>query len=263
MRIRLTKVLRVVYTGEILSEYRIGHNSLSTSRAAVHLVNLEKIIKKNKNLLKDIPPEHRNYVQQRADDFLGQMAIRAMRQSLKGRGCENSRFTALKYYLKALKYQKDSFDHEFALKLLLPSRYHEVLEFCGWDEEIGIGPEEGPYPDWNLPFVRWGLGPRTELRFKSKKERALLSMICGTHHLSWQNMEIILNGVPIYRHRFATPGRFFEIRIPLETIAGKNVIVFKYQTWDVDNPDKPLALLFKQLHIVSIRKTITNAIVAE
>ncbi|MCR4289245.1 MAG: glycosyltransferase [Candidatus Scalindua sp.] len=249
MKIRLTKQLKTAYTNELLSEYRIGLNGMSSARASVHLANLEGIVKKNEYLLRDIPIEQRNQVRHLVDDFLGQIAKRAMQQTIKSHGYRNNRFNAMRYYLKTIKCQHDRVDYRVILKLLLLNRAYDPIDFYGWDEETGIGSEEGPFPEWNLPVVRWGMGPHTELHFKSKGGLLMLSMICGPHHLRWQRMKVFLNGVQVHQQLFDNDGKFHQIHMSLKTCTGKNLIVLKYETWDKTDSIRPLALLFKQLKI--------------
>jgi glycosyltransferase involved in cell wall biosynthesis len=253
MRIRLTKSLKVKYTGELLTEYRIGHSgsSLSNAGAAEHLANLEKIAQKSRNLLKDATPEQRKYVQRNLDIFLGDMAVRAMKRAIEGRGFVNNGFNSLKFYLKSLRYQNGKIDYGFALKLLLSSYKYPGMAFVGWDEDAGLMPEEGPYPEWDLPVIRWGVRPRTELRFTAHKKASSLSMICGPHHLSWQNVKVILNDREIGQMRFDNPGEFRTIEIPLEACVGHNRVILEYQNWDKTDSGRATALLFKQLRIVS------------
>lgn len=132
-----------------------------------------------------------------------------------------------------------------ALGLLAP--------FLGWDAVSGLRPPEGPYPDWNLPIVRWGLGPRTEMYFEGGGEQLVLSMVCGPWHLAWQEVSILLNGEQIGHRRFDTQFEFVKIRIPMHPRAGRNSLTLRYQTWDDTDPQHPLALLFKSLRILPPR----------
>ena len=120
----------------------------------------------------------------------------------------------------------------------------------GWDEDAGLGQEEGPYPEWQLPIVRWGLGPCTVLCFGSKGRPLTFNAVCGLHHLSWQGMRIILNGDQIHRECFDDPGKFHDIRVSLHPRPGRNRLVLEYKAWDQTHPNRPLALLFKRLQVV-------------
>ena len=44
--------------------------------------------------------------------------------------------------------------------------------FTGWRALTGLGPQEGPFPQWNLPVVRWGTGAETRLQVLSLSDFA-------------------------------------------------------------------------------------------
>ena len=248
MRIRLAKALRAVYTGEPTNEYRIGVSGLSCATAAEHLGNLERAIKKNRHLLDDLTEEQRAYVRQGLYRFLGPFAIRALRQATNDRA-HSSRPNALRYYLKAIKYVGGRFDYRSAMSLLLGRQADMGGDFGGWDRETGLRPEEGPYSQWDLPMVRWGLGSSTELQFSRRGKPMTLHAICGPHHLPWQKIRICLNGEPIHLQQFDTPFKFHEISIPLKSGAGQNLLAIEYETQDDADEHFPMALLFKKLRI--------------
>jgi glycosyltransferase involved in cell wall biosynthesis len=249
MQIRLTKVLQAVYVDEILSEYRIGHDSVSKAEAATHLAYLDRIVKKNMHLLDDVTPERQEYVLKGANDYLSQVAQRAMRQTMEGHERIRNRLSALRYYFMSTRYANKPIDFSFALSLLSPKAKYKELEFVGWDEATGLGPQEGPYPEWQLPVVRWGFGPCTVLVFESKERPLVFSAICGPHHLPRQTMKIILNGKRIHQKRFDNPGEYHEIRVPFRPHPGRNELVLEYDDWETIHTNRPLALLFKRLQV--------------
>jgi hypothetical protein len=122
--------------------------------------------------------------------------------------------------------------------------------FTGWDKASSLRPESGPFPDVDLPIIRWGLGPQTELEFESTGHPLALSLICGPHHISGQKMAILLNGREISTLDFSSPYTFENIVIPINPRAGSNRLTFDYLTWSKSDPNNPLALVFKRLRIV-------------
>ena len=248
MRIRLAKALRAVYTGEPTNEYRIGVSGLSCAKDAEHLGNLERALGKNRHLLDDLSEEQRAYVRQGLYSFLSPFAIRALRQATNDE-VHTSRLNALRYYLKAIKYAGGRFDYKSAVSLLLGRQADLGGNFGGWDQEAGLRPEEGPYSQWDLPIVRWGVGSSTELQFSGRGKQMTLHAICGPHHLPWQKVSICLNGEPIHRQQFDAPFEFHEISIPLKSHAGRNLLAIEYETQDDADESFPMALLFKKLRI--------------
>jgi hypothetical protein len=124
--------------------------------------------------------------------------------------------------------------------------------FVGWDVVDGLRPPVGPFPQWELPVVRWGLGPATNLRFYSYGAPLVLHMVCGPQHLPRQRMKIVLNGEAIGRYRFDRPIEFTDVRITIEPNVGENRLMLEYAAQDESDAEVPRALLFKSLQIVPL-----------
>ena len=122
--------------------------------------------------------------------------------------------------------------------------------FKGWDDISGLGPKSGPYPQWDLPAIRWGMGPRTEFTFESDGEPLALSMTCSPYHVPKQELTILLNGEQAFRRKFDNSGKFEDIAISINPKVGANRMTFEYRTWDKTDPEFAAALLFKRLRIV-------------
>ena len=58
--------------------------------------------------------------------------------------------------------------------------FKRIGVFDGWDDVNGsVGPVEGPYPQWDVPIVRWATGPATVLRVPADLgERVNLGIEC-------------------------------------------------------------------------------------
>jgi len=141
-------------------------------------------------------------------------------------------------------------DEQFIPKALLDWHAME-FSFTGWEKASGLGPAEGPYPDWDLRIVRWGLWPQTQLEFDADGKPLALEIACGTHYLPWQEITILLNGEEVGRYRLGKPGEFMDIRLAVAPRIGRNSLVIEYDVRDQTDPKRPLALLFKRLRIVS------------
>jgi 4-amino-4-deoxy-L-arabinose transferase-like glycosyltransferase len=123
-------------------------------------------------------------------------------------------------------------------------------EAIEWTAAEGLLEEEGPYPQWGLPVVRWGSGTQTGIIFEADGQPLVLFMTCGKHHLEWQEIAVSLNGEQIGQYRFDIPDEFKDIRLPLTPRNGRNVLTIGYQNQDETFPGKPMALLFKQIQIL-------------
>lgn len=122
--------------------------------------------------------------------------------------------------------------------------------FYGWTRATGLAPAEGPYPQWSLPRVRWGLGPVTRLSFESSQgENRNLVMRCKPHQVADQELSVLLDGSPMGRRVFPNGEQFVDVVFPLTASGGAHEIEIRYRTWDASDPDRPLAILFEKLRI--------------
>ncbi|MCC7351031.1 MAG: hypothetical protein IT446_10710 [Phycisphaerales bacterium] len=119
--------------------------------------------------------------------------------------------------------------------------------FSGWDRIDGLAGEEGPYPQWQLPVVRWGLGNATTARFTADAGGVTLRIVARAD-IAGQVMTVELDGKPLMKHSFDQSGRFDTLDIPLPVTAGVHSVVLRYLKHDL-NPDRPMAVLFQKLQI--------------
>jgi hypothetical protein len=121
--------------------------------------------------------------------------------------------------------------------------------FIGWNNTQGLGALEGPYPQWDLPQVRWGLGPATMLRFASDGEAATLILEARQRGRFGQTIVVQLNGQEVGRHEFGEAFAFEEVRIPLALRRGINELLIEYNEWAAAG-GRPIAVLYRRLQIL-------------
>jgi hypothetical protein len=119
--------------------------------------------------------------------------------------------------------------------------------FSGWDRIDGLAPEEGPYPQWNLPVVRWGVGNTTIGQFTAGPGGAALHIVARAD-MPDQMMTVQLDGRTLVTHRFSKPGQFDTLEIPLAADSGTHTIRINYALHE-NNPDRPMAVLYQKLRI--------------
>jgi hypothetical protein len=126
---------------------------------------------------------------------------------------------------------------------------HVGQHFTGWDQATGLAALEGPYPEQNLPQIRWGLGPATHVMLTDEPAGSgelFLDCASGT---AAQVLTVKLDGKPV----FSTPLEYWsfnKLTIPLEFTAGAHDLELDYTHWDQAG-DAPRAVIFKQLAVVS------------
>lgn len=122
--------------------------------------------------------------------------------------------------------------------------------FLRADVEEGLANAEGPHAALGLPAVRWALGPRTRLSFKSAGGAATLVLDARRNDDPHQYMDVRLNGEQVCRHTFGAGHDFQELRLPVRTRAGENELLIEYQSWGSRGDARPLAVLYRRLQLL-------------
>jgi hypothetical protein len=92
--------------------------------------------------------------------------------------------------------------------------YLRTPPFMLGGDEVGFWHTEGPYPQWNLERVRWGLGPASRFRVPNDGGPATL-MLEGQTPFSGQVVTMRIDGADAQRYTFQRVGVPEEIRIDL------------------------------------------------
>jgi hypothetical protein len=113
-----------------------------------------------------------------------------------------------------------------------------------------FGPIEGPYPQSNLPQVRWGYGPSSSIRLPASNKAQRLQLEAQTA-LGEQNLEIRMNGKVVHRHAFAALNAPEIINVGLPQTDGERIVEFSYsQSSGVQGNDpRNMAVLFRRIQI--------------
>lgn len=126
----------------------------------------------------------------------------------------------------------------------------QCASFSGWEQSEGLNPIEGPYPDWGLPRVRWGLAPRTRLLFSSRGGPKYLTGMCLGSQPK-QSVAIRLNQQLLQKLAVPQAKEFVPFCVPLPTRDPANELVLEYSSWSSSPGDsRKLGVLFKTLQIV-------------
>lgn len=113
----------------------------------------------------------------------------------------------------------------------------------------GLGPMEGPYPQWQLGRVRWGLGSASRIRITPPRAGRYHLIISARAPQKQQAIAIALDGREIGDHAFTTVDQFEQINLPLDLSAGEHELKLSY-TRPQNVQDHPRSVLFRRLQIV-------------
>jgi 4-amino-4-deoxy-L-arabinose transferase-like glycosyltransferase len=126
----------------------------------------------------------------------------------------------------------------------------DLPAFYGWKDAHGLDRPEGPYPQWNLPVVRWARGTKTTLTFDSAGGRAELLMECRRNDRPDQALTIRVNSARIHRFEFGSGWAFFPQRLEFDTAPGLNTIEIEYDHTTGDEKNGR-AVLYRRLQILA------------
>jgi Dolichyl-phosphate-mannose-protein mannosyltransferase len=142
--------------------------------------------------------------------------------------------------------------------LLLPEGASKIgggsPAFIGWNAVDGITPVLGPFPQWNLPRVRWGLYPATHLRVRILQagRYAFVCRMRRNDNLK-QTMTIDVNGRDLKTYHFSDEFKFEPLTLDLKLNAGVTHIALRYGSGDQDGPPNR-AVLFSTLQVIPVPK---------
>ena len=93
----------------------------------------------------------------------------------------------------------------------------------------GLQPPEGPYPQWNLPRLRWSRVPAVTLRVPSIPDLAKirLSLSVRTHIRPKATLEVLGNGALLKHVEFSDPNDWQAITVDVPCRPMENVIVLR------------------------------------
>ncbi len=120
--------------------------------------------------------------------------------------------------------------------------------FRGIRPLAGLGPLEGPYPQWGLHFrVRWAMGPVT--RFEVRLP------VAARVRLAWdarsdfpdQTITLKISGRPVHTHAFSAPSVFEHGEVFQDLTAGRHLVELEHSHWHApsERDDRPLAVLLR------------------
>lgn len=104
---------------------------------------------------------------------------------------------------------------------------------------------------------RWALGAETKITFNLRKPQPLQLGFSLTSPINNQNINIELNGTPIYTSINLNKSDVASRTTILQGFTGLNTITFKYKDWNKNgvtfepNDDRPMAVSFNQLVIAT------------
>ena len=93
----------------------------------------------------------------------------------------------------------------------------------------GLAIADGPYPQWELPLVRWAKAPVARLEIPAADDlvRLRLNFSLRLHTREHAGLYLVFNGRPVKHYRIDSATSWLDATIELEPAAGKNVLEFR------------------------------------
>lgn len=128
--------------------------------------------------------------------------------------------------------------------------FERLGPFHGWSGSRGLLDPEGPYPQWQLPVVRWGCGPSTTLTFADRSGGAMRLVIDGRSGFAGQTMTVRLDDHTLAQHVFREPPVFERLDLPLDLGPGTHAVELDFTAWEPAPESPKRAVLFRTLQVV-------------
>ena len=107
-----------------------------------------------------------------------------------------------------------------------------IRGFRGFTPLDGLGPVEGPYPQWQLPhLVRWALGPTTRLEIDSATAGRARLIFEGRSSFPDQTVTVKVADRVVGSHHFDQPEGFERFVLDLDLAAGRQVVELAHSHW--------------------------------
>lgn len=111
----------------------------------------------------------------------------------------------------------------------------------------GFGPQEGPYPQWDLPVVRWGTGCQTRLQVASAAGGAVRLALSCRADVAGQAVTVLLDGKAVFESLVPMGGAFIDLDVPLALTPGDHEVAIRYAA---AGTAPPRTVLYRRLQML-------------
>ena len=124
---------------------------------------------------------------------------------------------------------------------------YKRIGFGGWKTITGLGHSEGPYPQWRMPLVAWGLTPATRIQLHETQQNQRLNLsYAGNGNRG--TLTILFDEKPLWSGPIDPNSNFKNLDITLPVVVPNSTLILKYSL-DSPSPDNSRAVLFRSLTI--------------
>jgi 4-amino-4-deoxy-L-arabinose transferase-like glycosyltransferase len=123
-------------------------------------------------------------------------------------------------------------------------------DWTGFTPVSGFGEIEGPYPNFDMHNVRWGLGPASTITVTADRDGIYDFYWCCRSGFPGQVVSVKRDGQFIGKQNVVHSNKDMgENRFPMMLKAGTHTIEFDYAKWYTDPGVRPMAVLFQHFNV--------------
>jgi hypothetical protein len=122
--------------------------------------------------------------------------------------------------------------------------------FGGWVNTANLGGAEGPYPEANLPIIRWGIGPSTDLIVVAKQEQEYEFQFSANTDVPDLKITVTLDGAELGKYDWKIGPDFTDKKFEFSLKPGSHKLSIAYSdTLHSAQDRRPLAVKFRTLKV--------------
>ncbi len=131
--------------------------------------------------------------------------------------------------------------------------FTRTVGFRGLRGLSGLGPLEGPYPQWDLHTrVRWAMGPVSRFEVRLPADARVRLKWDARADFPDQTMTFKVSGRNLHRHAFSAPGVFEHGEVLHDLSAGRHLVEIEHSHWNTpsEQDGRPRAVLMRTFTVL-------------
>jgi hypothetical protein len=130
--------------------------------------------------------------------------------------------------------------------------FGQTPKFIGFEQARNVSEEEGPYPDWHLPIVRWSYYPDASIHFVAPAPGTYRLSADGRTPVGGQVLTVTVDGREVGIHKFEKVMTFEQFDMRFDVPPGDHELVLHFSAFAPSPFDtRRWGVLFKRLQLLA------------